>query len=393
MAEGKDRVLIVAGEASGDLHGASLIRELKRIDPSMTFYGIGGRRMEGEGLLPLYEASRLSTIGITEALGRASHIFRAYRRIVKTISQFPPQLAILIDYPEFNLFLAGTLKRSGVPVVYFISPQVWAWRRRRIRKIARVVDKMIVVFPFEVPLYREAGLDVEFLGHPLLDDEGIYIEREEARRKLGVEGRVLALLPGSRVKEVERHLPLMIEASKRLSGVYEKLSFLLPLAEGIDLSLIRSIIAGEGIEIRIVEDAFYETLKAADAGIIASGTATLQAALAGLPMVVVYKVSPITYWIGKLLIEVDTISLVNIVAGRKVVDEFIQNKATPEAVAESIERLFQREKREELLREFSRIRNLLGERGAMGKIARSIYNFFINFKMLERKYEVIHQTS
>ncbi len=390
MAEGGGRVLIVAGEASGDLYGAALIKALKGIDPSLSFYGIGGRRMEMEGLSSIYQASRLSTIGITEALGKAFHILKAYRGVVRAVSEGPPAAAILIDYPEFNLFLASTLKRMNIPVLYFIGPQIWAWRRRRVRKIAKVVDKMIVVLPFEVHLYREAGVDVEFWGHPLLDDEGIYMDREEARRRLGVWGRVVALLPGSRVKEIERHLPVMVEASRIVSSRYRDVSFLLPLADGLDRRLVMDII-GPDTGIRPVEGAFYETLRASDAGVIASGTATLQAALAGLPMVVIYKVSPITYWIGKALIEIEMISLVNIVAGRKVVEELIQGRAAPERVAEALIGLLEGEGRERLMMEFSRIRTSLGKKGAMERIARSVYNFISNTGRLEGKHEVIHQ--
>ncbi len=388
MAEGRGRVFIVAGEASGDLHGASLIRELKAIDPSLSFFGIGGERMEGEGLDPLYTGSKLSTIGITEAIGRVPHLILAYRRIIRALRVTPPRVAILIDYPEFNLFLARRLKRSGIPVLYFISPQVWAWRRGRVRKIARVVDKMVVILPFEVDIYRQAGVDVEFLGHPLIDDEGLYMEREEARSRLGLTGRAVALLPGSRMKEVKRHLPLMVEVSRRLSQVYRDLSFLLPVAPGIEPSLIRDMI--QGSRIRAVEDAFYEVLRASDAGVVASGTATLQAALAGLPMAVVYRVSPLTYWIGRFLVEIDTISLVNIVAGRKVVKEFIQDEATPEAITAEVLNLLNGEGVGDMVKEFERIRDRLGERGVMKRIGMGVYNFINNIEGLNSKDEALH---
>ena len=377
MAEGCRRILIIAGEASGDLHGSALIRSLLDIDPHLEICGIGGKKMLDAGMVPIYDISGLSIVGITEVFQRLPYVFGAYRLLRRSLHTNPPDLVILIDYPEFNLTFARNVKKKGIPIVYYISPQVWAWRSYRVRKIARLVDKMIVLFPFEVSLYEKEGVDVEFLGHPILDDRGMYISRQEARDSLGIpaDSRVVGLLPGSRYHEIERLLPVMLDALQILKQSMPHLEFILPLADGIDRAFIDAILKKKGVDIRIFESLFYEVLKSSDAAIVASGTATLQTALCGTPMVIVYKVSPLTYWVGKRLIRTDMIGMVNIVAGRKVVEEFIQDDMTPENIAGGVIRLFEDGERARILNAFKEVREKMGEPGACERIARRIYEF------------------
>lgn len=381
MAEKGRRVLMIAGEASGDLHGSSLIKALLAIDPGLKFYGMGGRRMIESGLTPIYDSSRLAIVGITEAFKKLPDVVRAYLRLKETISTNPPDIAILIDYPDFNLTFASNIKKKGIPIIYFISPQIWAWRKGRLKKIAKLVDKMIVIFPFEVPLYEEAGVDVEFLGNPLLDEEGLYISRDRARESLGLKekGRVIGILPGSRITEIDRLLPLMLDASRILLNLMPEVTFLLPVAEGISPAYIEGMVKGRGLPVKVFNNSFYEVLKASDVVVVASGTATLQAALAGVPMVVVYKVSPLTYWIGKHLINIDKIALVNIVAGEGLVEELIQSDATPQNIARGILRLFDEGTRDNILKGFLKVRERMGSIGASQRIARSIYGFMTDF--------------
>ena len=377
MAGEGRRILMVAGEASGDMHASALIKAILKIDPSLNIYGIGGTKMEKAGLKSVYDLSRLSIVGLTEVFSRLPCVFIAYRKLKTVVAIKRPDVAVLVDYPEFNLFLARFLKRIGVPVIYFISPQIWAWRKKRIKKIARLVDKMIVIFPFEVPLYEREGVDVEFLGHPVMDSEEMTLSAEDARKKLGLpdDVKVISLLPGSRMKEVKNLLPAMIDASGILLKRIPDVKFLLPLADGIDESYVKDALKDKGVSVEIYKDLFYEVLKASDGAVVASGTATLQAALTDAPMVVVYKVSPLTYRIGKRLIKLKNISMVNIVAGKGVVEEYIQEDVTPEKIADGVMRLFDEAERKRILRDFSRVREAMGDKGTSERIAKSICDF------------------
>jgi lipid-A-disaccharide synthase len=368
------RVLIVAGEASGDLHGANLVRALRRHDPGIMVSGIGGMRMKQAGVEILVPASEMAVVGITEALFRLGIIIKARQKMKNLLKSIPsPELIILIDYPDFNIHLASLAKRWKVPVLYYISPQVWAWRRGRINKLAKRVDRMAVILPFEEDLYRNKGVDVTYVGHPLLDAIPEHFNREEAIEKLNLQNAspVVGLLPGSRQEEIENTLPFMVKAVEILSSRYSQIECLLPVAPTVSVDLVHSYLADSNVAIHISDLDIYRTLTACDLALVASGTATLETAIMGVPMVVVYRVSPVTYWFGKRLVNVPYISLANFVAGKQIVPELIQDEFNPERLAEEAFRILEDlQERENMIRNLKAVKNGLGEGGASEKTAR-----------------------
>lgn len=369
----KRKVMIVAGESSGDLYGAQLVEAVSSLSPHVEFYGIGGKEMERRGVKLLFSATELSVVGITEVVEKMYHIWRAWREIKRFILNQKPHLAVLIDYPGFNLRLAKVLHDSTAPVLYYISPQVWAWRPGRIKKIAKRVNKMAVIFPFEVPLYRSEGVDVEFVGHPLLDILHEGLTREGARRGLGVpaEALLIGLLPGSRRREVNVLLPPMLGAAEILHRRFPSCRFILPLASTVERDLAQGYVGGSQLPLEVVEGRTFEAMKAADLLLVASGTATLEAAIAGVPMVIIYRVSPLSYLVGRVLVKVKCIGLANIVVGRKVVPELIQGEVTPQKIAQEAGNvLLDPARREEIQGEFALVKEKLGGRGASQRVAR-----------------------
>lgn len=330
------KLLIVAGEASGDLHGSSLIKSILDIDHSIRLYGIGGSRMQSLGFNAVFDSKDLSVVGIVEVLAKLPAIKKAFDRLKNILDNDRPDAVVLIDYPDFNLRFAKEVKKRNIPIVYYISPQVWAWRKGRVKKIVRLVDKMLVIFPFEVSIYKDAGLDVEYVGHPLVDEVKCSLSKKEARERLEIEydKKVIAIAPGSRMSEISRIMPEILGAAKILKREIPDIEFILPLANTLARDWIESFF--KDIPVKIFENKMYEVMRASDIAIVASGTATLETALLETPMVVVYKVSPITYWIGRMLVHVDNISLANIVAGRRVVPELIQNDARPNKIADEV---------------------------------------------------------
>lgn len=332
------RVMIVAGEASGDLHGSALVREAHAIDPTLTFFGMGGPLMRRAGVDTLVDAREMAVVGLVEVAAHFPTIIRAFRKLKECLRTDPPDLLILIDYPDFNLRLAGVARKAGVKVLYYISPQVWAWRVGRVKKIARLVDRMAVVFPFEVPFYEKEGVPVSFVGHPLVDAVRPEMPPDEARRSFGIDGnrRTVGLCPGSRTQEIRTHLPLIMESARVLKERFPELQFILPLASSLSRSDIDPFLNDSGVSVIVVEGKNYDVIQVCDAVITVSGTVTLEIALMGVPMVIIYKVSPLTYCIGKRLIRVDHIGLCNIVANKRVVKELIQHEAVPELIAAEI---------------------------------------------------------
>jgi len=375
MASGKKalKVLMVAGESSGDLYGAEVVKSMTSLSPQVTCYGIGGKEMERRGVKLLFSASELAVVGATEVLEKIGHIWKAWRGMKRFIRDHKPHLAILIDYPDFNLRLAKLLKKNEVPVLYYVSPQVWAWRRGRIKTIAKRVAKMAVILPFEVPLYQKEGVDVEFVGHPLLDilDKGL--SRAEARRRLRVSADTLliGLLPGSREREVQALLPPLVGAAEILRGKFPSCRFILPLASTIKRDVVQGVIGRSHIPLAMVEGKTFEVMKAADLLLMASGTATLEGAIAGCPMVIIYRLSPLSYLIGRMLVRVKCIGLANIVVGKKVVPELIQGEVTPQRIAHEATKILRNQaKRQKIENEFTRVTEKLGGTGASQRVAR-----------------------
>ena len=374
---GRGPIMLSAGEASGDLHGAVLCRALRELEPGVRLVGMGGAHMAAAGMEVIVDPTGQAAVGTSEALGRIPALYRAYRALVKRLRLERPGALVLIDFPEFNLRLARRARRAGVPVVYFIPPQLWAWRRGRVRQMARRVSRVLAVFPFEPALYEQARVPVEFVGHPLLDVLPLDLTRDEARRRLGADPghSLIGLLPGSRREEVERLLPPMLEAAGRLAADDGRRRFVLGLAptvprEQVQAHLLR---AAGGPAVDLVSGRTYEVMAAADALLIGSGTATLEAALLGAPMVVCYRVSRTTEIIARLLARVQWIGLPNLVSGRAVVPELIQKDVTGARLAAEASRLLDNPVIATAQRAaFKELRARLGEPGVGRRAARAV---------------------
>ncbi|MGH7806424.1 MAG: lipid-A-disaccharide synthase, partial [Candidatus Binatia bacterium] len=321
-------VLLVAGEASGDAHAAEFVAEFRRLAPSASFRGVGGEGARSSGMETLVDMREVATMGLTEVASRGRAILRAYRRIRREIREGRPDLLVLIDFPEFNLALAGVAHRCGVPVLYYVSPQVWAWRRGRVKKILRRVDRLAAIFPFEKDVYGRSD-KVAFVGHPAIDRVLATASPTATLSCLGLDPakRVVTILPGSRKHEVEHLLPEMIGALERLAPARD-LQFVLGLAQTIPRGLVERFVSSANISVRIVEQDVHDLIAASALVIAASGTVTLETAVLGRPMVIVYKVSRTTFFFARLLVRVPFIGMANLIAGRRIVPELIQDEAT-----------------------------------------------------------------
>lgn len=339
----RKKIFLSAGEASGDRYGAMLIEALRRRGQATEFFGLGGPLMDEAGLRRIVRAEDVAVMGITEVLAHLPHIYAQYRKLQSSLRREQPDLAILIDFPDVNLRLARQLSQLGVPVVYFVSPQLWAWKKRRIRSVARFVTRMLVIFPFEETFYRERGIAADFVGHPLADMEPPQVAREAYARENGLDPSKtwIGLLPGSRRKELLANMPPMLEAAHLLGAQYE---FLLPVAptlrdRDVEAVVARSRRAGAGRQeaatVRVVHDA-RTALFHARASVVASGTATVEAAIIGNPFLVVYRVSPISYMVARRVVDVPHVGMVNLIAGRRVVPELIQSDFTASNVVENL---------------------------------------------------------
>ena len=329
------KILMVAGEVSGDLHGAHLMEAIQQIDPHVQFFGMGGEALHRAGMKLLYHHGSLSVVGITEVVFKLGPILKALQGLKRSLDRERPDLVILIDFPDFNFRLAKRAYRRGVPVLYYISPQVWAWRRGRVKLIARWVRKMIVFFPFEVPIYKEAGVDVEWVGHPLMDTVKPILSTEEAFKRFNLDPRrqTVALLPGSRESEVKRLLPILLDAGRLLQKEIPHLQFVIPKAPGLPKAAFTPWVQETSLPVKVVVGSTYDAMNISDLLITASGTATLEGGILGKPMVIVYKVSRLSYLIGRLLVHVDHIGMVNLVVGKGIVPELLQKDANPERIA------------------------------------------------------------
>ncbi len=331
------RLLISAGEASGEMYGAGLIEALRRRLPDLEVFGVGGEGMRRAGCETVVDARELSVVGITEILPKVPKIYGLFRRLVREAECRKPAAAVVIDSPAFNFRVAREMHARGVPVVYYVCPQLWAWREERVERMRRWVKKALVIFPFEEKWYRDRGVDAEYVGHPLADLPTPSLSRNDyaAQYKLDVEKHWIALLPGSRRKEVRLNLPAMIEASERIEPEFE---FILPVASTLDRSWVSGLVAGSHQKITLVSDA-RAAMTFARAAVVASGTATVEAALCGVPFVVVYRVSAATWLLGRRLLRVPHVAMANLIAGQQVVPELIQDRFTPGNIVTELERI------------------------------------------------------
>jgi lipid-A-disaccharide synthase len=372
-------ILIVAGEASGDRLGGLLLREFHAISPGHTFFGIGSSFLKEQGVKILARSQELDIVGGPEGLSRLPRVYGVYSRLKRVIARREVDALLLIDYPGMNLRLARVAKDHGVPVVYYVSPQIWAWRPGRIKKIKDAVDLMMVILPFEEGLYRRAGVPVVYVGHPLVDVVRPEMKKEDLCRELSIPGdrELVALLPGSRRQELDYLMGEMAHAASLITQRRE-VSFLLPVAPTLPVERVKKQWAGlawsKGVECFIMRDSTYSALAASQAALVASGTATLEAALLGTPQVLAYKVNPITYMVGKRLAKVKWLSLVNILLDKRVIPELIQSEATGVLMARKLEAILQG-KDEDMKREFSRLREILGPPGASARAARQLAIF------------------
>jgi lipid-A-disaccharide synthase len=363
--------MLVVGEASGDIHGAQLMEALLQRNPELSFFGVAGEHLQRLPFETLINVSRLTGMGLIELAGNLKNIWAAYQLLRRALRERRPNLLVLIDFPEFNLRLAKYAKRLGIPVLYYVSPQVWAWRKGRVRQIARWVDRMAVVFPFEVSFYQGHGVKVSYVGHPLLDTVRAGEPRTSLLAKLGLDAQkpVIALLPGSRRREVAYHLPVMVQAAAKLRRERE-IQFLCVRASTVERGALESGCKLAGVDIPVVDQSGYEAVNAADLVWTASGTATLETALLLKPMIIVYRLSWLTYWIARLLVRVEHIGMVNLIAGERVVPELVQGDLRPERiVAESRRILDSPEARSLMVDKLSKVKDKLGSSGATGRVA------------------------
>ncbi len=369
------RILVVAGEASGDTHASELVAALRARRPDLTFFGMGGARLASQGVELLFDAREVSVMGITEVLPRIPRILQILKGLAEAAADRKPDVAILVDIPDFNLRLAKKLKALGVPVAYYVSPMIWAWRRGRVRTIKRLVDRMLCILPFEEAFYREAGVSARYVGSPVVEQMPAPDTATAFRERLGLakDAPTLALLPGSRMSEIRRLLPDMVEAAKRLASERPGLQVVVPVAPTIDRTEVTSRFEGSGVTPILVEGRAPEVVGASDAAVVASGTAVLEAGLMQRPLVVVYRVSRITYWVGRLMLKVAFVSLINLLAGRKVVPELLQDDMSPERIAEEVRRVWiPGAPREDMLQGLAEMRGRLGETGAAARAAESV---------------------
>jgi len=319
------RVFLVAGESSGDIHGANLIRAMKQQAPGMSCEGLGGTRMADAGMTLHYDLAGDAIMGFAEVIESLGKIRRLFHLCVERLDTWKPHCLVLIDYPGFNIRLAKAAHKRNIPVVYYISPQVWAWKRGRIHTLARVCRKMLVVFPFEETLYKDVGLSCQYVGHPLIDHlESLPIEGRYR------DGTVIGLMPGSREQEIRRIFPIMLDIARRIQQRYPDARFVTPCVDAARETQVKALAGDFPLETAISQT--YEVLDGARFCLVASGTATLETALFGVPMVILYKVVPVTYWIARLLVGIQHIGMVNILAQRRIVPEFVQHQARAETV-------------------------------------------------------------
>jgi len=364
------RVMIIAGEASGDLHGAKLVRAMRKKNNSLFFCGIGGQSLKDAGVRILVDASKLAVVGITEAFSKLPNLLKGMAVAKKNLKTLHPDLLILIDFPDFNLNVAATAKKLGIPVLYYISPQIWAWRPGRVKKIGELVNHVAVILPFEEGFYRKHEIPVTFVGHPLLDNN--LFQQDTALEKPAEDVTTVGLLPGSRDREIDRLLPLMLDAAGILARQISNVKFIISQAPAVKRNYMEGIIhkRGDSAGFEIITGDVGKVLKRCELVIAASGTVTLEAAIYGTPMVIIYKVSPASYWLGKAMIRVKHIGLVNLIAGKEIVPELLQDKASPRKIAGKVyEMLSDASGLERLRNELLGINNALGGPGASERVA------------------------
>lgn len=378
-------IVIVTGELSGEIHAAELIRAIKRSIP-VELSGIGSQRLRDEGMAIICDYRNISLTGLSEIFSKLHHIKDAYKRLKEHLEKTRPSLLILVDFPGFNLKVAGFAKKLGIPTIYFIPPQIWAWRKKRILRIKECVDRVICVLPFEKRLYEEYGIDAAYVGHPFVSTVKPASTREDFFRKIGIEqgSTVITIMPGSRENEILRHMPVLLESVKMIKGQVKRLAVLLPLADNIDGSVIERF--GKALQdCIVVRGQSYDALAYCDLAVISSGSATLEAAILGTPAIVIYRISRFSYLMARMLVKIKHISLPNIIAGKEVFPEFIQH-IPPEKIADKALYMINNGK-ESIKKDIDEILTRLGRYDSY-ELAKDIV-----IKFLEKRYGTVLKTA
>lgn len=368
------KILISAGEASGDIHAAAVTAAIKNIDPDAQVFGMGGDALRAAGGEVLFDIKDHGVMGFVEVIKKLPDLFKLRSDFAKVMDERKPDCLVVVDYPGFNMKLAKVAHDKGIPVVSYIAPSAWAWNKGRAKNVAKIVDKVACIFPFEYDVYKEAGAPVEFVGHPLVDIVHPTMSKAEAETWVGKDPdkKLVLLMPGSRLMEIEKMLPTLLEGAKRLQKQLPKVQFAMPRAGTIPLAMLQSKIKASGLEVKITEGHNYDLFSVADLALATSGTVTLEAALCGLPSVIVYRTSPLNAFIARLVINIPNIGLPNIVAGKQILPELLQEDFTPAKVAAAAMELLAEENRPRIAEDLAYMKKRLGEPGAVGRVAQLI---------------------
>ncbi len=368
------RIMISAGEASGDIHAAAVTAAIKKLNPDAEVFGMGGDALRNAGGEVLFDIKEHGVMGFAEIICKLPALFRLRNNFVKVMKQRRPDCLIVVDYPGFNMKIAKIAHEKGIPVVSYISPSAWAWHRSRAKKVAKIVDKVAAIFPFEYDVYHEAGADTVFVGHPLLDIVKTSMPRQEAEAFAGKRAgrKLILLMPGSRLMEIEKMLPTLLEAAKLLQQQLPEVDFTMPRAGTIPLSLLESKIKAAGVQVKITEGHNYDVFSVADLALATSGTVTLEAALCGLGSIIVYRTSAINAFIARRVINIPDIGLPNIVAGRHILPELLQEDFTPEKVAQEALHLLEPERNARMKKDLAYVKERLGQPGAVDRVAQLV---------------------
>lgn len=365
------RILISAGEASGDIHAAAVTRELKKMAPETEVFGMGGDCLREAGGEVLFDIKEHGVMGFAEIICKLPALFKLKNAFAKVMEERRPDCLVVVDYPGFNMRLAKLAKSMGIPVVSYISPSAWAWHKSRAKSVAQIVNKVAAIFPFEYEVYKAAGADTEFVGHPLVDIVKPHLTQADAWEKAGKQaGRdLILLLPGSRLMEIQKMLPTMLQAAKLILEKRPDTDFTMPRAKTIPLEMLENMVKAAGVPVKIIEGDNYDVMFSADLALATSGTVTLEAALCGLGSVIVYKTSPITAFIARRVINIPDIGLPNIVAGRHILPELLQEDFTPERLQQEALKLLEPERNAQMKKDLAYVKERLGASGAVHRVA------------------------
>jgi lipid-A-disaccharide synthase len=366
------KIMISAGEASGDLHGAEIAAALYKICPKAEIIGMGGKAMRRAGVDVRYDIEKNSVMGFVEVVKNLRALFRLRDEMVETMRRENVDILVTVDYPDFNMRLAAKAKAAGIKIFSYIPPSAWAWRKGRAKKTAAIADKIAAIFPFEIDVYKKAGADIEFVGNPMVDTVKTSMEENAARKFFAVpqDKKIILLLPGSRVQEIQKLLPVMLKAAERLHEEDESYVFYLPAASTIPEKMLEKIISAANLEVVITHEKTYDLMAIADTAIATSGTVILEAALLGLPSVVLYKMARLTYYIGRVLVRLPNFSLPNIIAGERVLPELLQNEVTADNIVRELKKIAANAP--QVRAKLAAVRERLGQSGAAERAARLI---------------------